>query len=340
MDRPTISTGGDAGLRHSANRVPVNTQVADSLNRAARAEQIAEIARGTGERIERSAWDGVEALLLQIPAILAFVLAIIVGWLVGRFLARLIGRRFARQHRGDLGRVLGTIAVGVSVLSAGLLAVAILFPGINPKDVLSVLGIGSLAIGFAFKDILQNLVSGVILRWREPYRRGDEIVVGDGQFEGTVEQVETRATHIRTLDQRLIIIPNATMFGNALTVNTSREFRMAAVKVAIAYGSDVRRAASIVLEAASSAEGVRQDPPPEVAVDSLNDFSIDLIVQYAAGAREAEQIRTRASVLLAVHEACRANDSQLPYPTQVNILRPFEEGESGPDKLAETAGDS
>jgi small conductance mechanosensitive channel len=145
--------------------------------------------------------------------------------------------------------------------------------------------------------------------------------------------VETRATHIRTFDRRLVIIPNVKMFNHAVTVNTDSAFRMTNYTLLIAYGGDPRRAMEIVLEAVRSAEGVLPEPEPAVALDALNDFSIDLFIVYAAGATEPEQIRTKGAVLLAIHDACRANDIALPYPTQVNLVRSSGTGEDGPDKL-------
>ena len=112
----------------------------------------------------------------------------------------------------------------------------LLFPRINPTSILSVLGIGSVAIGFAFKDIFQNLVAGIILLIREPYKKGDEVCV-EGE-EGVVEEVETRATHIRTIDQRLVIIPNVRIFTRPITVNTQRSYRMTTYTLSIAYGGD------------------------------------------------------------------------------------------------------
>jgi small conductance mechanosensitive channel len=297
------------------------------------AEQTGNIIRTTGERVEVSFWDALNGLLLRVPDLLGFVLAIMLGWLVGRLISRAIFRRFDRHGRTDLGHLLGAVAVATSIFLAGLFALSLLFPSIDPTSILSLLGIGSIAIGFAFKDILQNLAAGLILLIREPYGIGDEIIVGEGDYEGVVEEVEMRATHIRTIDRRLVIIPNVRIFTNAITVNTDCDHRMTSLTLAIAYGGDPRQAMEIVLEAIRSADGVRPDPPPIAAIEALNDFSIDLFIAYAAGSTQPDQIRTRGAVLLAIHDACRANGIALPFPTQVNLLRPYQAEEDQPDKL-------
>jgi small conductance mechanosensitive channel len=77
-----------------------------------------------------------------------------------------------------------------------LVALIIVFPSFKVGDVVQLLGIGGVAIGFAFRDILQNFLAGLLLLITEPFRLNDQIVVGN--FEGTVEKIQTRATLIRS----------------------------------------------------------------------------------------------------------------------------------------------
>ena len=307
--------------------------MAPETNNSTGAAEAGEIIRTTGARVESGFWATVNELLLNIPHMLAFVVAVAVAWLVGRLLGLALFRRLARRGKDDLGRLLGAIVTALTVFVGGLFALTLLFPSIDPGAILSLLGFGSIAIGFAFKDILQNLVAGVILLIREPYKKGDEIDVGEGEYEGVVEEVETRATHIRTIDRRLVIIPNVKLFTNAITVNTDCEYRMSTATLSVAYGGDPRRAMEIVRDAIKSAEGVFAEPEPMVAIETLNDYSIDLIFAYPAAAGAVEQIRTKGAVLLAIHDACRANGIELPFPTQVNLVQPMGEESGGPDKL-------
>lgn len=138
---------------------------------------------------------------------------------------------------------------------------------------------------------------------------------------------------IRTIDQRLVIIPNVRIFTQAITVNTERSYRMTSLTLAIAYGGDPARAIDVVLRAIRSVETVRAEPAPQVVVEALNDYSIDLFIAYAAASAQLEQIRTRGTVLLAIHDACRAHDIPLAFPTQVNLVQPYEAAALSPDKL-------
>jgi small conductance mechanosensitive channel len=78
------------------------------------------------------------------------------------------------------------------------------------------LGIGSVAIGFAFQNILQNFLAGILLLLQEPFQIGDWITITG--LEGQVEDIQTRATVIRTADGNRIVIPNAVLFTNPVTV--------------------------------------------------------------------------------------------------------------------------
>ena len=120
---------------------------------------------------------------------------------------RAVMRVFKRRSRSDLATMLAG-AARWGIIGLGLLIVAtIVFPSIRPADLLSTLGIGSIAIGFAFKDILQNWLAGLLILLRQPFRPGDQIIVG--KHEGTVEHIEARATLIKTYDGRRVIIPTA-----------------------------------------------------------------------------------------------------------------------------------
>jgi small-conductance mechanosensitive channel len=91
------------------------------------------------------------------------------------------------------------------------------------SDLIKILGISGVAIGFAFQNILQNFLAGLLLFWSEPFRIGDEIKVDN--YEGGVEEIQTRATTIKTYDGRQIVIPNADLFTHSVTINTTREGR-------------------------------------------------------------------------------------------------------------------
>jgi small conductance mechanosensitive channel len=119
----------------------------------------------------------------------------------------------------DLGALLGGFAKWSIPLFGGPVFATIIFPSVKPNDLLSALGVGSGAIGFAFKDIRQNWLSGLLIRYSRPFRRGDQI--RSGEFDCVVEAIEARATSLRTEEARRIVIPNSHIYTLAVTIRTA-----------------------------------------------------------------------------------------------------------------------
>ncbi|MEQ9662636.1 MAG: mechanosensitive ion channel family protein [Parasphingopyxis sp.] len=260
----------------------------------------------------------VEGFFLQLPNIIAAVILLVFAWLFGKVVARIVAGIATRRQRPDLGNLLGSLAKGIFYLLAILAAAAIVFPTVNPGDILAMLGIGSVAIGFAFKDILQNLLAGLLLLIRRPYHRGDQIKVDD--FEGTVEHIESRATMIRTYDGRRVIIPNSDVYTSPVTVNTAYDIRRDEMDIGIGYGDEPRAAREAFLEAIQGVDGVLADPAPEVLPWKLNDSTLDLRARWWAQSPRAEQLDVRSRVLLAIYDTAAEKGIDLPFPTQVMLF--------------------
>ncbi|MEO7317386.1 MAG: mechanosensitive ion channel family protein, partial [Chthoniobacteraceae bacterium] len=225
---------------------------------------------------------------------------------------RLSARR--KQHQ-NVGLVLGRLAQGVIVFLGLLIALVIALPNFKPAQLVEFLGLSSVAIGFAFRDILQNFLAGILLLWNEPFRIGDQIKMGD--FEGEVISVETRATMIRTYDGRRIVIPNGDLFTNPVFVNTAFDQRRVEYDVGIGYGDDIARARALILEALREVEGILDDPAPEVLVYEFGGSSVNLRVRWwIAPPRRKELLHSRDAVLEAIKNKLLASGIDLPFPTQ------------------------
>ena len=141
------------------------------------------------------------------------------AWAIERLLRHLV----RRAGRYDLAHMLSSFAFWVTLFVGFLVVITVLLPSMRPVDIFASLGIGSVALGFAFKDILQNWIAGFFILIRRPFHRGDQIKIGD--IEGTVQAVETRATLVKTYSGRLVIIPNSDIYTRSVTVNTAYEHR-------------------------------------------------------------------------------------------------------------------
>jgi small conductance mechanosensitive channel len=152
-------------------------------------------------------------LLLALLIFLAFLLL----GTAGKALARRWLQR-QRKHQGIallLARVVQT-----SILALGfLIALSVVAPSFKAGDLIKLLGVGTVAIGFAFQNILQNFLAGILLLLQEPFQLGDFISVTG--IEGTVDDIQSRATIVSTNEGRRVVIPNAVLFTNPVAVESS-----------------------------------------------------------------------------------------------------------------------
>ncbi len=258
---------------------------------------------------------GFQRLLPNIlVALVLFAAVFAVAWAVERSF-----RSWANKHdRSNLGAVLGSFVKWIILLLGGLLALTIVIPSLNPGDLLAGLGIGSVAIGFAFKDILQNWLAGLLILIQRPFSVGDQIVVNG--YEGTVDWIETRATIITTYDGRRAIIPNADVYSNAVTVNTAHETRRSQYDVGIGYGDSIEEARRVILAAVTEVGGVNAEPKPEVLVWDLGASTVNLRVRWWTASKRTDVVHVQAAVLEKIKAALDAVGIDIAYPTQVVLF--------------------
>jgi small-conductance mechanosensitive channel len=259
----------------------------------------------------------VNGLLVAIPSLAVglrvFAAFVLFGMGVKAAVARLTEARL-KAHR-NAGQAVGRLAQGLVILIGLLVALSVALPSFKPGDVVQVLGIGSVAIGFAFRDILQNFLAGILLLITQPFRIGDQIVAKG--YEGTVEEIQTRATFIRTYDGRRVVIPNADLFTDTVVVNTAFAHRRLEYDIGIGYGDDVEQARVLILQTVRSIDGVLSDPAPDVLLMDLAGSSVNLRARWwIAPPQRADALDARDRVLSAIKSALTAAGIDLPFPTQ------------------------
>lgn len=261
-----------------------------------------------------------------VVALVVFSLFYISAIAVRRGLTRFTERR--QKHR-NAGLVLGRLAEGGMMLLGVLVALMIAIPSFKPGQLIQILGIGSVAIGFAFRDILQNFLAGLLILLTEPFRIDDQIIIGN--YEGTVENIETRATLLRTYDGRRVVIPNSTLFTDSVLVNTAFSSRRLQYDVGIGYGDDIASACKLMLETLSGMDGVLKDPPPEALVVDLAASTVNIRVRWWINPpRRNDVVVSMGNVLTALKNRLSEAGFDLPYPTQQILFH---------DQTEETDGD-
>ncbi len=229
----------------------------------------------------------------------------------------LADRSYTKQN---LVLVLNRVGSSAIIFIGFLISMVVAIPGFTPGQLMSALGIGSVAIGFAFKDIFQNLLSGILILLGEPFQIGDDIIVSG--MEGTVEDIQIRATYLRSPDGRRIVIPNATVYTSPVTVNTAYQRRRCEFLVGIGYEDDVQKAKDIVMQILDKDSTILSQPGFSVNVAALADFSINLKVQWWVNTTEVVTSSSISSVQEKVIHAFADNEISIPYPVQeVKVYR-------------------
>ncbi len=233
-----------------------------------------------------------------------------------------------RREARSLGMVLGRLAQGTTILIGLFVSLSIVIPSFKASDLVQLLGISSVAIGFAFRDILQNFLSGILILLTEPFQIDDQIVFKN--FEGTVENIQTRATTIRTYDGRRIVIPNSELFTNSVTVNTAFEHRRLQYDVGIGYGDDIDTASTLILEAMRETAGVLSQPAPDAIVVALAGSSVNIRARWwVEPPRQADVLDLQDTVLTNIKNKLVANGIDLPFPTQQILFHDQTEATDG-----------
>lgn len=258
----------------------------------------------------------VDGFVHRIPHLLVALAVFFLFYLAARAVRATIGRVLLRRRAlNDAAQVVARLGYGLMWLLGLLVALVIAVPGFTPGQLVNVLGLSSVAIGFAFRDILQNFLAGILLLLSRPFRAGDQIV--SGQFEGTVEEIQTRATFLRTYDGRRVVIPNASLFTNPVTVNTACPMRRLEQDVGLDFGEDIGRAKALMLEALRGVPEALSEPAPEALVVRLGESTVHIRLRWWVRPPEQfDALHSQDAVLEQVARALRAAGIDLAFPTQ------------------------
>lgn len=263
----------------------------------------------------------VQSSLLQllgnsIKALPAFAAAIIILFCtryVANVTRRMIYLATKRTIKSQSLRSLLVQITHVATWVAGILFACVLaFPDLRLGDIIGLLGLSSVAFGFAFQDIFKNFLAGVLLLLNEPFRLGDQIIVNGS--EGTVEDITIRSTQIKTYQGERVLIPNAIVFTSSVQVLTAMPHRRTDLELGIDYNTDLASAVDLLLETVKHVKGVLPSPSPEVDAVAFGDSAIELVVRYWSAPQKIQVRQTRTHVIIALKQACDHARINIPYP--------------------------
>lgn len=260
------------------------------------------------------------AFFKSLPNLTIALVILIVTLIAGRIVRAIVS---TAMHRARVRDALVTLAQNLISIAAWIVGVAIamtvIFPSVSPSDIIAGLGLTSVAIGFAFKDVFENFLAGVIILGREKLRIGDVIECED--VYGRVESILIRETHVRETDGELVIVPNSYLFKNPVNIETDRTLKRQELVVGVDYDTDMRKAKSVLQDALAGCESVEQSETMDVQCVSFGGSSIDFKLLWWSGSRPADQRATYDEVAFAVKDALDEAGITIPFPQSTLSFR-------------------
>ena len=255
-----------------------------------------------------------QQMISRIPYLIVASLVFVIFWVLSIFFKKAVTRILgSRKHHQNLVTVFRRVGSALILFLGFMVAMIIAVPSFTPGKLIGALGIGSVAIGFAFKDIFQNLLSGILLLLSEPFRIGDQII--SGNFEGTVEDIQIRATTIRTYDGRKVVIPNSQLYTSTMTVNTAYSQRRLEFDVGIGYENNIIDAQQVILSVLKAAPTVSKLAEPSVIATALADSSVVLRVRwFIDDGTQTNRVASINEVIILVKEALEEANISIPFP--------------------------
>lgn len=258
--------------------------------------------------------DIARATVALLPQLAVAIVVVLVTWLTAKLGGKALASALRQARmRPSLKELLGLL-LSIFIWVFGIMVAAvILFPGLTPASILAGLGIGSVAIGFAFKDVFENFLAGIIILFRREMRIGDFIEC-EG-IEGKVSRIAIRESHIRQTDGQLVIVPNSILFKNPVIIRTDQDLRRVTVICGVAYDEDVDASRSVIEDAVKGCGTVQHDDKPvQVFAQEFAASSINFEVTWWTGSAPVDIRTSRDEVVAAVKRALDEAGIEIPFP--------------------------
>ncbi|ACY18461.1 mechanosensitive ion channel family protein [Haliangium ochraceum] len=269
----------------------------------------------TAEQV-RGAWDRfgdrVDAFIDHLP-IFGIAVGVVIAFLLLASLLRRWDAPFRLLFDSSLVRTVArNVTASLTIVIGLLLALELLDATALVGTVLGAAGVVGLALGFAFRDLVENYLASILLAVRRPFRAGDLVLIDD--YEGKVMSLTTRATILMTLEGNHLRLPNATVFKAVITNYSRNPLRR--LDFAVGAGTDENLAAAQRLGVSTLLDtpGVSRDPEPFSLIEELGDSSVSVRFLAWVDQREADFLRVRSEAIRRVKVAFDRAEIEMPEP--------------------------
>jgi len=213
---------------------------------------------------------GPEMLACIIYAVVIFISGIVVGHIAAKAIVKALNHGKLKDEKMLISLASRTARIAAIIVS-GIMALEKL--GVSIAPFVASMGVGSLVLGFAFKDTLSNLASGLLILIYRPFKIGDTVDISGTM--GNVLDLTIVNTTLKDFSGPIIYLPNSKVWGNKITNYTLAEYRRAIFTVGIAYGDDQNKAWDILQKLINDEERILKDPAPFIRLQELGDSSVN-----------------------------------------------------------------
>ncbi|MBW4648411.1 MAG: mechanosensitive ion channel [Kastovskya adunca ATA6-11-RM4] len=276
------------------------------------------LAIDVGQRLYGTVQQLLRDTIGNLPSFLGAIVVVFITWGVAKGV-RYGAFTWAQQTEGDRSTeiLIGRLGYGGVWVIGSVIALGVL--GLDFGALLGALGLTSVAIGFSLKDVLSNYISGVILLAARPFRINDQVVIAD--YEGTITQVQLRATTLKTYDGREVYIPNQEVFQASIINNTASPRRRSSVMVGIDYDADISKAKQVIFNVLEERHEVEAEPAPDILVRELAASTVNLEVRFWVDSRRAGFLAMTSNVAQQIKEALQVAGVEMPSDIYTLVFR-------------------
>ncbi len=246
---------------------------------------------------------------LLVSVIIAFIVMALF-YLLWRVLSWFVAPRLKRRLDKTSAAFVDTI-IKFSMFGLGVIA-ALGAAGVKTTALLGSLGVAGLTIGFALRDTLSNIISGILVFMDRPFTI-DDLVEIDGKY-GRVDRITLRTTRIVTNDGKMLAVPNAEIMNKTVTSYTNFPHLRLDVAVTVAVTEDLDRVRRILLSLVQDDPDYLSEPLPRVVVTQLNDYNVTMELQTWLN-NERDHVKKRLALLESAFKALTAAGVEMPFET-------------------------
>ncbi len=255
------------------------------------------------------------ATLELLPKLLVAIVVFTLFYLAGMLLARIIKRKKRKRDVQLLVKFGGQIGRWSLILIGFMVSMHIMGFGGVMSNLIAGAGISAIILGFAFKDIAENFLAGILLAAKPPFKVGDLVEV-DG-YKGKVTNLNLRTMHLRVADGRDIYIPTAMIIKTAVTNYTQDGLLRVDFPIGLDTGADVDEAVRLILEELKKFERILPTPAPNVLIEALDVSTINLRVlfwvdQFSTPDANGTGLGIKSQVIVATRDLLFAHGYTMP----------------------------